>query len=555
MERSEFIYGFPSLYYPEISLAEAVSNTFKRVQEKTAIKYADPKFPSDLPECLTYREFEETFLKLAGSLGSLGIKKGSHVACMLPNSPDFCSAIYALWTIGAVFIPLNPMYRAEELKFVLEDSEAEGIIIHSLLYPILEEIRGELPRLKKIITVGGTVGENPDLGTLVLKGKAERKKIDIEPKEDLAAILYTGGTTGMPKGVMLTHYNLLSNAIQLMTAASLSHRDTILGCMPLFHSAEFGLFNIGMLSGATYITMGRFDPALLAENIERYGATFSWAVPPAFNALIYHLEDPRTRQYSWKNLKIFATGAWPVAPAMIERFKKIVAEKCKNPKIAHSQVWGMTEASPMCTTTPALRLDKSYTQGIPPPDLELKLIDPKTEEEITEPNVTGEAVIRGPNVFKGYWKRPEEDRNAWWKDPKTGLKYFRTGDLGYIDPEGFFVFQDRLKEVIKYKGYTIAPFELEALLLKHEAVKDVAVIGKPDPEAGEIPKAFIVLKPEYRNKITAEEIMEWCKERISGYKRVREVEFVEELPRTPSGKILRRVLREIERSKKQGKAV
>jgi long-chain acyl-CoA synthetase len=315
------------------------------------------------------------------------------------------------------------------------------------------------------------------------------------------------------------------------------------------------LFNIGMLSGATYITMGRFDPALLAENIERYGATFSWAVPPAFNALIYHLEDPRTRQYSWKNLKIFATGAWPVAPAMIERFKKIVAEKCKNPKIAHSQVWGMTEASPMCTTTPALRLDKSYTQGIPLPDLELKLIDPKTEEEITEPNVTGEAVIRGPNVFKGYWKRPEEDRNAWWKDPKTGLKYFRTGDLGYIDPEGFFVFQDRLKEVIKYKGYTIAPFELEALLLKHEAVKDVAVIGKPDPEAGEIPKAFIVLKPEYRNKITAEEIMEWCKERISGYKRVREVEFVEELPRTPSGKILRRVLREIERSKKQGKAV
>jgi long-chain acyl-CoA synthetase len=295
--------------------------------------------------------------------------------------------------------------------------------------------------------------------------------------------------------------------------------------------------------------MGRFDPALVAENIEKYGATFSWAVPPAFNALVYYLEDPRTRHYDWKTLKGFATGAWPVAPVMIERFKKIVAEKCNNPRIVHNQVWGMTEASPMCTTNPSLRLDKSYTQGIPLPDLELKLINPETGEEITEPNVTGEAVIRGPNVFKGYWKRPEENHTAWWIDPKTGLKYFRTGDLGYIDSEGFFVFQDRVKEVIKYKGYTIAPFELEALLLKHEAIKDVAVVGKPDPEAGEIPKAFVVLKPEYKNKVTAEEIIEWCKERISGYKRIREVEFVDEIPRTASGKILRRVLRELERKR------
>jgi long-chain acyl-CoA synthetase len=550
MERSEFIYGFPSLFYPEISLAEAVLRTCDRVPEKTAIIYAEPRFPCDLSESMSYGEFGETFLKLANSLESLGVKKGQHIACMLPNSPDFCAAIYALWSIGAVFIPINPMYKSEELKFVLQDSEAEGIIIHSLLYSLLDKIREELPKLKKVITVGTGVGENPDLKTLVLEGKVERKKIDIEPKEDLAAILYTGGTTGMPKGVMLTHYNLLSNAIQLMVASSFSHRDTILGSMPLFHSAEFGLFNITMISGATYVLMGRFDPALVAENIEKYGATFSWAVPPAFNALVYYLEDPKTRQYNWKNLKAFATGAWPVAPAMIERFKKIVAEKCNNPRVAHNQVWGMTEASPMCTTNPHLRLDKSYTQGIPLPDVELKLIDPETGKEIKEPNITGEAVLRGPNVFKGYWKRPEEDRNAWWIDPKTGLRYFRTGDLGYIDPEGFFVFQDRLKEVIKYKGYTIAPFELEALLLKHEAVKDVAVIGKPDPEAGEIPKAFVVLKPEYKNKITAKEIIEWCRERISGYKRIREVEFVEEIPRTPSGKILRRVLRELEKRKK-----
>jgi len=550
MERKEFIWGFPSLYYPEISLSEAALRTCNKFPEKAAIIYAEPRFPCDLPPSMTYKEFGELLLKLASSLELLGIEKGQHIACMLPNMPDYCASMYALWRLGAVFIPINPMYKAEELRFVLEDSEAEGIIIHSLLYPLLDKVKGELPKLKKVITVAGKVGEHPDLKTLILEGGAEpKKKVEIEPKEDLAAILYTGGTTGMPKGAMLTHYNLVSNAIQLMVASSISHRDTILGSMPLFHAAEFGLFNIAVMSGATYVAMGRFDPALVAENIEKYGATFSWAVPPAFNALVYYLEDPRTRQYDWKSLKVFATGAWPVAPVMIERFKRIVAEKCNNPRVVHNQVWGMTEASPMCTTNPPLRLDKSYTQGVPLPDVELKLINPETGEEITEPNVTGEAVIRGPNVFKGYWKRPEEDQTAWWIDPKTGLRYFRTGDLGYIDPEGFFTFQDRVKEVIKYKGYTIAPFELEALLLKHEAIKDVAVVGKPDPEAGEIPKAFVVLKPEYKNKVTAEEIIEWCKERISGYKRIREVEFVDEIPRTASGKILRRVLRELERKR------
>ncbi|WP_365892134.1 hypothetical protein [Archaeoglobus sp.] len=160
-------------------------------------------------------------------------------------------------------------------------------------------------------------------------------------------------------------------------------------------------------------------------------------------------------------------------------------------------------------------------------------------------------MIRGPNVFKGYWKREKENQECWWYDGK-GRKFFRTGDIGYINEEGFLHFQDRVKEVIKYKGYTIAPFELESLLMKHEAVMDVAVIGKPDEEAGEIPKAYIVLKPEYKGKITEEEIIEWMRERISGYKRVREVKFVEKLPRTPAGKLLRRLLRgkELERSKK-----
>ncbi|MBO8178925.1 MAG: AMP-binding protein [Archaeoglobus sp.] len=229
---------------------------------------------------------------------------------------------------------------------------------------------------------------------------------------------------------------------------------------------------------------------------------------------------------------------------------KVAAEKCNNPRLKHNQIWGMTEASPMTTTNPALRLDKSTTQGIPMSDVELKIISLEDGRELGI-GESGEIVIRGPNVFKGYWKREKENQECWWYDGK-GRKFFRTGDIGYINEEGFLHFQDRVKEVIKYKGYTIAPFELESLLMKHEAVMDVAVIGKPDEEAGEIPKAYIVLKPEYKGKITEEEIIEWMRERISGYKRVREVKFVEKLPRTPAGKLLRRLLRgkELERSKK-----
>jgi len=200
----------------------------------------------------------------------------------------------------------------------------------------------------------------------------------------------------------------------------------------------------------------------------------------------------------------------------------------------------------MCTTNPLSRLDKTERQGIPLPDIDLRIIDLQTGKEIEEPNRSGEIVVSGPNVFKGYWKRPEENEKVWWIDPKTGKKFLRTGDIGYIDDEGFLVYQDRVKEVIKYKGYTIAPFELESLLLRHEAVMDVAVIGKPDPEAGEIPKAFIVLKPEYKGKVSENDIIEWVRERIAPYKRIREVEFVDEIPKTASGKVLRRILREKE---------
>ncbi|MEM4711618.1 MAG: AMP-binding protein [Archaeoglobaceae archaeon] len=546
--------GFPSLYYPKISLGEYLDNAVRKYGEKTALIYAEPRFPSDLPDTMTFNMLGELTNRLANSFLQLGISKGSRVGVMLPNSPDYVVVTYANWKLGAIQVPINWMYKEYELEFVLKDAEVSTLVIHSNFYHVFQSIR-EKVQVEKIIVVGGEVEGAHRLGRLIEQGEAKPLVSNIDPVEDVATICYTGGTTGPPKGVMLTHYNLVSNAIQLATAFGVSHMDTHVGSMPMFHMAEFGFFNVLLGVGGTYVIMGMFNPMLLAENIEKYQATISWAVPPAYALLISYLESKETRNYDWRFLKCFATGAWPVAKALIDRMRKVAAEKCNNPNLLHNQVWGMTEASPMCTSNPPLRLDKTERQGIPLPDIELKIVDIETGKEIDDINKSGEIVISGPNIFKGYWKRPEEDAKAWWIDPKTGKKFFRTGDIGYIDEEGFLIFQDRIKEVIKYKGYTIAPFELEALLLKHEAVQDVAVIGKPDPDAGEIPKAFVVLKPEYKGSVSADEIIEWVRERISGYKRIREVEFVDALPRTPSGKLLRRVLREkeIEKIKKKEK--
>lgn len=544
--------GFPSLYYPRISLGEYFDNAVKKYGEKTALIYAEPRYSFDSPEVMSFKLLGELTNRLASSLLRVGVCKGSRVGVMLPNSPDYVLVTYANWKLGAVQVPINPMYREYELEHVLSDAEVSTLVIHRDIYPVFQNIKGKV-QVERVIVAGGDVEGAYRLKSLIEGGEAKPVSVDIDPVEDVATICYTGGTTGPPKGAMLTHFNLVANAIQLAAALGVSHMDTHVGSMPMFHMAEFGFFNILLGVGGTYVIMGRFDPRLLAENIEKYQATISWAVPPAYAFLLLYLEST-DRCYDWRYLKCFATGAWPIARSLIERMREVASKKCNNPNLLHNQVWGLTEASPMCTTNPAARLDRTERQGIPLPDIELKIVDIETGEEIDDVNRSGEIVISGPNVFKGYWKRPEEDARAWWVDPKTGKRFFRTGDIGYIDEEGFLVFQDRIKEVIKYKGYTIAPFELESLLLKHEAVLDVAVIGKPDPEAGEIPKAFVVLKPEYKGKVSAEELIEWVRERISGYKRVREVEFVESLPRTPAGKLLRRVLREreVEKMRKGG---
>ncbi len=535
--------GFPSLYYPKMSLADRIDQAAEKFGNKTAIVSAEPRFPSEFPEEMNFVEVAETTRKLAGGFFKYGVRKGEHVAVCIPNSIDYVMSIYALWRVAATPVPVNPMYKPFELEHILKDSEATTLIVHKMLLENFKQVLDKT-KIERVFVVGG---EDNNLSEVMDAGNEEFENVKVDAENDVALLPYTGGTTGFPKGVMLTHFNLTANALQLAVATGLSHMDTIVGCMPMFHSAEFGLVNLMVTVGNQYVVMGMFNPEVMAKNIELCKGTFSWAVPPALNVLVNTIENG-DKNYDWSYLKVFATGAWPVAPALVERLLKVAAEKCNNPRLKHNQIWGMTEACPMVTTNPALRLDKSTTQGVPMSDIELKIISLEDGRELGI-GESGEIVIRGPNIFKGYWKREKENQECWWYDSK-GRKFFRTGDIGYIDEEGFLHFQDRVKEVIKYKGYTIAPFELESLLMRHEAVMDVAVIGKPDEEAGEIPKAFIVLKPEYRGKVSEEEIIEWMRERISGYKRVREVEFVDELPRTASGKLLRRLLREREVGRK-----
>lgn len=547
------LYGFPSLYYPEDMRIDewVISRPAGRYPGREAVVYAEPRFPHLLPDSISYGELDGLVQRLAAALQSIGLARGSRVAVFMPNMPEVIVTYHAVWRAGGVVVPVNPLYKEHELEYLLSDSEAEAIVVYEPLYPIVKAVQSAgRARLGKVIILGR---EEPpgttNYAKLLQAGDPQRySDPGVDPKEDPAVIIYTGGTTGPPKGAVLTHYNLVANTIQLAVAAHLSMYDVWVSAMPLFHSAEFTASNTLLSQGAKYVVMGRFDPELFARNVEAYRATITWLVPTALLVLLDHLERSE-RSYDWSRLKYFLTGAWPVSEAAVEKLLRLAREKCNNPRLRHNQVYGMTEIGPMGTTNPLIRPDKSVTQGIPLPDIDIKIVDLGTGEEIREPGKVGEIVISGPNVFKGYWKRPEENKRAWWTDPETGKRYFRTGDLGYFDEEGFLHYHDRVKEVIKYKGYTIAPAEIEALLVKHPAVLECAVIGKPDPIAGEIPKAYIVLKPEYRGKVTEKEIIDWVAERISPIKRVREVEFVDEIPKTASGKILRRILREREQRK------
>jgi acyl-CoA synthetase (AMP-forming)/AMP-acid ligase II len=474
---------------------------------------------------LTYAELERGVRALAAGLAARGFGKGDVLGIYMPNLPEYAVAFHGAASAGGMCTTVNPLYRPDELTHQLSDSGARFLLT---VPPFLEVAREAAERAgtEEVFVVGEREGATPISELLGDPGEAPEPEID--PAGDLAVLPYSSGTTGLPKGVMLTHRNLVANIQQALTRAAVEEDDVLIGVLPFFHIYGMTvIMNLGLRQGATVVTMPRFDLDQFLELIERHRVTRAYVVPPIALALAKH---PAVEGRDLSSLRLIMSGAAPLGAELSEQVANRIG--CTT-----LQGYGLTETSPVthCVSPDAT---KAGSIGPPLPNTECRVVDPESGEDVPE-GKRGELWVRGPQVMKGYLNNP--DATAATVDEEGWL---HTGDIAVRDSDGYFEIVDRLKELIKYKGFQVAPAELEALLITHPEVQDVAVIGVPDEEAGELPKAFVVPAGE----LHPDPLMEWVAERVAPQKRVRLVEEVDEIPKSPSGKILRRVLVERERA-------
>ena len=483
---------------------------------------------------ITYAQLTESVRGLAAGLAERGFGKGDVFAHYAPNLPEYAIAFHGVATAGGVSTTANPLMTVDELSSQLVDSGARLLVTVPAL---LEKATAAAERsgVEEIFVYGEADGATA-FESLVRAG-GEPPRIEIDPADDLIALPYSSGTTGLPKGVMLTHRNLVANIAQSTYPGSRAKtddeyaRERAIAVLPFFHI--YGLvvlMNIPLFRGATVVTMPRFDLAQFLQTLQDYRITRAWVVPPIVLAMAKH---PLVDEYDLSSLEYVNSGAAPLSAEL--------EVACGKRLGCHMQQgYGLTETSPV-THWVSDKLADTMPGSIGPavPNTECRIIDVATERDVPtgEP---GELCIRGPQVMKGYLDDPEATAHAIDADG-----WFHTGDVARLDEDGSLWIVDRIKELIKYKGYQIAPAELEALLLTHPAITDAAVIPLRDEEAGEIPKAFVVAG----DQITADEVIGFVAERVALYKKVRVVELVDEIPKSPSGKILRRVLVERERER------
>ncbi len=513
---------------PEIPYGEMLWESAQRFPEKIAVVFQGQK--------ISYRELDGLANSCANALAKLGVKKGDRVALYMTNRPEYIISMYGVARLGAVFTPMNPTYKEAEIEHHLNDAEATVLIVQESLYPLVKSVRQQVKSLKEVVIVGHHAEEGTHLFRDLVRQASPKHppQVRFAWTEDLVALPYSSGTTGLPKGVMLTHQNLVANNIQFISSGRLTERDTLLIFLPFYHIYGTMLVGGGIYAGATLVVMEAFDLERSLTLAQQYGVTLYYAVPPILIALDNYAD---LSKFDLSSLRYIMVGAAPLAPEVAQR----VQEKLKVPIL---QAYGLTEASPITHMNPVDQgRIKLESVGLAVPNQEQKIVDLETGEREVGLGEVGELLVRGPHVMKGYWKAPEETARTL----RQGWLY--TGDMAKMDHEGYVYIVDRKKEMIKYKGFSVAPAEVEAVLFQHPAVADCAVIGKPDPEAGEIPKALVILRPGA--EATAESLMEFVGNRIAGYKKVREVEFVSSIPKTASGKILRRVLIEAERNQAQ----
>ncbi|MBN9390359.1 MAG: long-chain-fatty-acid--CoA ligase [Chloroflexi bacterium] len=509
---------------------------------RNAKYYPDKLAVSDRETKITWAEFDRRAFRLAASLSQLGLKKGDRVGVLMSNGYRYLEAYYALPRLGAIIVPLNTRYAPAEFAFVLNDCAATALLIEDTFLPLYEKFGPRLETVQTLVFTSKTASYAPE-GMLDYEGliadspgAAFFQDVRSEP-DDTVGLFYTGGTTGRSKGVMLSHKNLIANALNSAAVSDISTRTVYCHVAPMFHIADASSIVTYTMMGACHTFLPRFDAVQALETIQRERVSHIGLVPTMINLLV---QVPTIKDYDLSSLKLIFSGGSPTPVEVLRKFRQLLPCKLR-------QGYGMTEASPGVTTldwetllravdappdSPESRIMLSC--GIPGTNVEIRILNDQGEE--IRPGEIGEIVARGPNIMKGYWNLPEETarvlRDGW----------YYTGDLATIDEENFVYIVDRKKDMIISGGENIYSAEVENALYAHPAVLEAAVIGVPDQKWGERVHAVIVLKPGY--EATEDELVKVCREQISGYKIPRSLEFLPEMPKSGAGKILKRNLRE-----------
>jgi len=530
-----------TLVFPEKTLPEFLSDHACQTPEKVAFNFYGRE--------VTFREFDRRTRQLARALMDFGLKKGDRVSLFLENSPQFVIAYFAILKAGGVVVAANPMFKEEELKYEIMDAGARIIIAQDILYPKVRNVREEAGLSHVILTSYGDYlpaspslplhpsmqapkerfPETLDLLEVMESYQPEQVNVPIDLREDLALLQYTSGTTGLPKGAMITHFSMNTNTVGSAVWSGSREKDVLLSVLPFFHVT--GMIHSmcrPVYTGTTNIMLARFDPETVLRAIHKYRCTL-WASITTMNVAIVNHAD--VEKYDLRSLRVCGSGGAPVPKEILEKWRKIIGTEL-------GEGYGLSETISQTHMNPHLR-PRYGSIGLPQFGVDCRIVDMETGVDLPL-DQEGELLIKGPTVMKGYWNRPEATAEVL----KDGWLY--TGDIARMDEDGYFYIVGRKKELIKASGYSVFPAEVENFLYGHPAIKEVAVIGVPDPYRGENIKAVIVLKPEYENKVREEEIVVWSKGKMAAYKYPRIVEFVKELPKTGSGKVLKRLLREKE---------
>jgi len=541
--------GVPAdIEIPEKSITEMVDEAVEKWGNTTAVVFYGRK--------MKHREIHELSLRFATALHDLGVKKGDRVAILLPNCPQFIIAYLGILRLGAVASAMSPLYTPREIKHQLNDSGSKNIVCLDLLYEKVERVWEETELEHAIITsmadylpsrgrffgrlrgktLSVEIQQRPGIlmfQELIKKYPPNPPKIEIDPEKDLAALPYTGGTTGMPKGAMLTHRNVIAiqEEMRRFFPDIEDGKECTVAVLPFYHIyGQSVIMLTGAIRGGMTILFARPDLEDIIAAMEQHRATLFYGVPTLYK---YFTDLKRARRFNWKKLKYIFCGADTLHEEVRREWMRFIGKEIL-------EGYGLTETTAVTHTNPPGR-NKLGSFGVPLPNTHVAIVE-LGKYKFLPPGKEGELVVSAPQVMEGYWNKPEENKRSFFK--AGGKVWFRTGDMVKMDEEGYFHFIERTKDMIKYKGYSVYAHEIEEVLYNHPKIKEAAVIGIPDPEVGERVKAIVVPEIDYRGKLTEEEVIDYCEKNLAHYKVPKIIEFRGEVPKTDAFKVDHKKLRE-----------